>query len=154
MAVSSSAGEFSIEPQVLFFLKEEGGMRDLTVTGVQTCALPIWRAICQPLFHLLSGAGLPARHCCSRRCRMHRLWCGPTCGTGTWHQLACACWGRQSHRCGAADARLARPLCHSPCPLLWLACELNGWAAGVFYWKAGLILPTPLSATCYARASA
>src|SRR3990167_1365180 len=27
-----------------FFLKEEEGMRDLTVTGVQTCALPIWIA--------------------------------------------------------------------------------------------------------------
>src|SRR2546430_11040692 len=27
-----------------FFLQAEGGIRDLTVTGVQTCALPIWRA--------------------------------------------------------------------------------------------------------------
>src|SRR3990167_2492553 len=27
-----------------FFLKAEDGIRDLTVTGVQTCALPIWRA--------------------------------------------------------------------------------------------------------------
>src|SRR3990167_10852188 len=26
---------------ICFFLKEEAGMRDLTVTGVQTCALPI-----------------------------------------------------------------------------------------------------------------
>src|SRR3990167_8984105 len=26
-----------------FFLKEEEGIGDLTVTGVQTCALPIWR---------------------------------------------------------------------------------------------------------------
>src|SRR2546430_7390217 len=27
---------------VFFFLQAEGGMRDLTVTGVQTCALPIF----------------------------------------------------------------------------------------------------------------
>src|SRR3990167_11148017 len=29
----------------LLFFKEEGGIRDLTVTGVQTCALPISPAI-------------------------------------------------------------------------------------------------------------
>src|SRR2546430_2121446 len=28
---------------VVFFFQAEGGIRDLTVTGVQTCALPIWR---------------------------------------------------------------------------------------------------------------
>src|SRR2546430_10366782 len=28
---------------VLFFFQAEDGIRDLTVTGVQTCALPIWR---------------------------------------------------------------------------------------------------------------
>src|SRR2546430_11235726 len=27
---------------VFFFFQAEGGIRDLTVTGVQTCALPIW----------------------------------------------------------------------------------------------------------------
>src|SRR2546427_348346 len=27
---------------VLFFFQAEDGIRDLTVTGVQTCALPIW----------------------------------------------------------------------------------------------------------------
>src|SRR2546430_8000139 len=29
---------------VFFFFQAEDGIRDLTVTGVQTCALPIWRA--------------------------------------------------------------------------------------------------------------
>src|SRR5256886_7578131 len=29
--------------QFLFFFQAEDGIRDLTVTGVQTCALPIWR---------------------------------------------------------------------------------------------------------------
>src|SRR5688572_30895332 len=28
---------------VFFFFQAEDGIRDLTVTGVQTCALPIWR---------------------------------------------------------------------------------------------------------------
>src|SRR2546430_5583032 len=30
---------------VFFFFQAEDGIRDLTVTGVQTCALPIWLAI-------------------------------------------------------------------------------------------------------------
>src|SRR5690349_25148672 len=29
----------------LFFLQAEDGIRDLYVTGVQTCALPIWMAL-------------------------------------------------------------------------------------------------------------
>src|SRR2546427_1151368 len=29
--------------KVFFFFQAEDGIRDLTVTGVQTCALPIWR---------------------------------------------------------------------------------------------------------------
>src|SRR2546430_7657596 len=29
-----------------FFFQAEDGIRDLTVTGVQTCALPIWRLSC------------------------------------------------------------------------------------------------------------
>src|SRR2546430_11415492 len=28
---------------VVFFFQAEDGIRDLTVTGVQTCALPIWQ---------------------------------------------------------------------------------------------------------------
>src|SRR2546430_8087461 len=29
---------------IFFFFQAEDGIRDLTVTGVQTCALPIWAA--------------------------------------------------------------------------------------------------------------
>src|SRR5688572_32555044 len=36
-----------------FFFQAEDGIRDLTVTGVQTCALPIY-----PLFTSLTGIGL------------------------------------------------------------------------------------------------
>src|SRR2546430_12352346 len=31
---------------MFFFFQAEDGIRDLTVTGVQTCALPIWGAAC------------------------------------------------------------------------------------------------------------
>src|SRR6266853_6889618 len=31
-----------IRKNVFFFFQAEDGIRDLTVTGVQTCALPIW----------------------------------------------------------------------------------------------------------------
>src|SRR2546430_5527361 len=30
---------------LFFFIQAEDGIRDLTVTGVQTCALPIWGAV-------------------------------------------------------------------------------------------------------------
>src|SRR2546430_6989737 len=36
-----------------FFFQAEDGIRDLTVTGVQTCALPIYRA--EPVENLDSG---------------------------------------------------------------------------------------------------
>src|SRR2546430_11825546 len=32
-----------------FFFQAEDGIRDLTVTGVQTCALPIFRSVCTRL---------------------------------------------------------------------------------------------------------
>src|SRR2546427_8767643 len=38
--VTSSAGS-SMQAVVFFFFQAEDGIRDLTVTGVQTCALPI-----------------------------------------------------------------------------------------------------------------
>src|SRR5438270_13728137 len=33
---------------IIFFFQAEDGIRDLTVTGVQTCALPIYRRRSQP----------------------------------------------------------------------------------------------------------
>src|SRR5688572_31825324 len=43
-----------------FFFQAEDGIRDLTVTGVQTCALPIFRWTRPPVCR---------RHCASRRAR-------------------------------------------------------------------------------------
>src|SRR2546430_4485550 len=34
---------------VVFFFQAEDGIRDLTVTGVQTCALPIWISGVRPI---------------------------------------------------------------------------------------------------------
>src|SRR5688572_3265407 len=44
-----------------FFFQAEDGIRDLTVTGVQTCALPIWAVLLQrwPACRPSAGEGLP-----------------------------------------------------------------------------------------------
>src|ERR1019366_177168 len=46
---SSSGGLLRLSPRLrlsilFYFLKAEDGIRDWSVTGVQTCALPIWPA--------------------------------------------------------------------------------------------------------------
>src|SRR2546430_8259428 len=40
----------------VFFFQAEDGIRDLTVTGVQTCALPIWKALIKLVNPALQGA--------------------------------------------------------------------------------------------------
>src|SRR2546430_16445671 len=51
----------------MFFFQAEDGIRDLTVTGVQTCALPIcWRTQARPLHRHRDGALPP-----TRRARRH-----------------------------------------------------------------------------------
>src|SRR5205085_3987724 len=58
---------------VFFFFQAEDGIRDLTVTGVQTCALPILRASRQPRSALSHdwtgnlGADRRAHHTLRRR---------------------------------------------------------------------------------------
>src|SRR3982751_7063820 len=47
-----------------FFFQEEDGIRDLIVTGVQTCALPIWggsSAMCEPIMRALARRGADFR---------------------------------------------------------------------------------------------
>src|SRR5689334_24356769 len=46
-----------IEPLRFFFFQAEDGIRDGTVTGVQTCALPIWLSSCSD-----GSAPAPAPH--------------------------------------------------------------------------------------------
>src|SRR5256885_12081774 len=62
-----------------YFFQAEDGIRDYKVTGVQTCALPIY-----------CGARNPCLPCCASRDRLSRFWrrtcaraCRPPC---------CSCW--------------------------------------------------------------
>src|SRR3989337_3524517 len=41
----------SVDQIFVFFFQAEDGMRDATVTGVQTCALPIWLIIAAACLH-------------------------------------------------------------------------------------------------------
>src|SRR6266496_5869173 len=51
-----------------FFFQAEDGIRDLYVTGVQTCALPIWRrSTSSGITSPLAGLDLVARHRRPRR---------------------------------------------------------------------------------------
>src|SRR5256886_11342768 len=43
--IRSERGPPRIVPLHFFFFQAEDGIRDLTVTGVQTCALPIWTVL-------------------------------------------------------------------------------------------------------------
>src|SRR3712207_8953438 len=42
---------------LLFFFQAEDGIRDIGVTGVQTCALPIYRELCLPKDVAQGGSG-------------------------------------------------------------------------------------------------
>src|SRR2546430_7616272 len=58
---------------VFFFFQAEDGIRDLTVTGVQTCALPICRACRKTCTANCPGQKrrVPADHCRRGPCRRH-----------------------------------------------------------------------------------
>src|SRR2546430_10562853 len=61
---------------VVFFFQAEDGIRDLTVTGVQTCALPIWRHLRGP-YAVWSGWALVRDRRRPRRTRADRRSNGP-----------------------------------------------------------------------------
>src|SRR5205085_7312303 len=63
--ISTSGARF------FFFFQAEDGIRDLTVTGVQTCALPIWRAR-PPRPPRPARARAPDRSSASRTARARR----------------------------------------------------------------------------------
>src|SRR2546430_4309784 len=58
----------------LFFFQAEDGIRDLTVTGVQTCALPI-----SEIFYSIQGegtlAGVPSVFVRTSGCNLRCVWC-------------------------------------------------------------------------------
>src|SRR2546430_7714303 len=71
---------------VVFFFQAEDGIRDLTVTGVQTCALPISSpgvaARCEPIG--------PNACASPRRAAVRLAFAG--LGPADQHQTACALW--------------------------------------------------------------
>src|SRR5256886_11453131 len=60
---------------MFFFFQAEDGIRDLTVTGVQTCALPIWRW----MFGVGCSSGFMGRQ-------------GEGCRSGSWSRFASKFW--------------------------------------------------------------
>src|SRR2546430_6057915 len=67
----------AFDPALLFFFQAEDGIRDLTVTGVQTCALPIWLSHVRthpahPVFPL-SSYGKVRSTCSTRRSEERRV---------------------------------------------------------------------------------
>src|SRR5207249_6933934 len=49
---------------VHFFFQAEDGIRDRNVTGVQTCALPIWTGSCPGVCHKQTPVRYPTRLLC------------------------------------------------------------------------------------------
>src|SRR5207245_7946758 len=54
----------------VFFFQAEDGIRDANVTGVQTCALPIWKILRDRLWH----AWVPASRIGGECVRVARTW--------------------------------------------------------------------------------
>src|SRR3989449_1572384 len=69
---------------LFFFFQAEDGIRDVAVTGVQTCALPIWRCFASVRSSGWKRPGRGAPPSCSRGCSSWhspgvRRTCSPTC---------------------------------------------------------------------------
>src|SRR5690625_7875590 len=71
---------------VFFFFQAEDGIRDGHVTGVQTCALPIWTP------------------CWSRRCSRPTARSRCTCPRGAGPRCSTAAWSREGAGCDSATA--------------------------------------------------
>src|ERR1039457_873924 len=80
----------------LFFFQAEDGIRDYNVTGVQTCALPIWRR----------GPGGPRGRVCARLP-------AAAAGAAAWHSVGDWEAGGKSGREGRTPLQLIS-LCPSP----------------------------------------
>src|SRR2546430_17464539 len=76
-----------------FFFQAEDGIRDLTVTGVQTCALPIsmTRFTAWPFFRSFPSWNEPWRS-------LYAIHLSPGCSSQTWPHLACLWYSTGSSR--------------------------------------------------------
>src|SRR2546430_8901056 len=63
----------------LFFFQAEDGIRDLTVTGVQTCALPIWIAVYKA-FESYVAEVAEVSLASDGAVKVHRVVCAVDCG--------------------------------------------------------------------------
>src|SRR2546430_11347760 len=80
-----------------FFFQAEDGIRDLTVTGVQTCALPIWIAASTSIFPLSSCHWL-----------YRKRWASPKIGRverGGWWWIEQAVRKKSERKIGRASCR-------------------------------------------------
>src|SRR2546430_17722447 len=106
----------------VFFFQAEDGIRDLTVTGVQTCALPICEAPARPhLRNRARGLAGPESHRRSLRRRLRVLWRGAPHG-GKWETKTGAQTGSPAPRPLAVppqpeetSRRACPPYCAGPC---------------------------------------
>src|SRR2546422_4395424 len=67
-----SVSGFLVVARFFFFFQAEDGIRDVAVTGFQTCALPIWRSLEERGPVVLPAVGQPlcARRLCYRRAQL------------------------------------------------------------------------------------
>src|SRR5206468_9835734 len=76
---------YDIKILYFFFFQAEDGIRDLIVTGVQTCALPISVWQCPPETDLRrNGEGFRARRCGSPDTRSEERRVGKECRSRWW----------------------------------------------------------------------
>src|SRR5436189_4887231 len=85
---------------VFFFFQAEDGIRDTSVTGVQTCALPISRMIRRSVSSWLSpGPRVPMPPPVRDRCVQRRVSRGSwysSCASSTWRRPSCVRADRKS----------------------------------------------------------
>src|SRR5437867_6600108 len=91
---------------IFFFFQAEDGIRDRTVTGVQTCALPIsWDRIARPAKSFTKQQLLPRMKFFaddSGSCGAKTEDAGTCCGTGRWSSsLQCE---SRTHGAGSQDS--------------------------------------------------
>src|SRR5256886_9404557 len=100
--VPSLAATSWSELDSFFFFQAEDGIRDLTVTGVQTCALPIWHGRCG---HLHPGRA-PGEH---RGAERPDLWRPEVDAVRHWLRLEVHPRRRQDvHGCRSEERRVGK----------------------------------------------
>src|ERR1039457_3480845 len=109
-----------------FFFQAEDGIRDYEVTGVQTCALPIWSIETQSLKVTVSscGAGLPVLEdprrpgvCSTIACPLwppERIWRARASAFSSGDN-PCTLYGARVTRVAALQDRPHRPAIHVQC---------------------------------------